>query len=70
MSDRQRWAAAADMLTGARKRDGAGDDALPDDGQVDDFVAAVSRVCGAAPSTSVAEAGAGVYVTEGSRFNP
>lgn len=71
MTSKQRFAAAADMLVGARKADGvAGGDALPDDPVIDRFVAAVSDVCSAAPTWSVAETGASVYATDRIRFGP
>lgn len=67
MTDDQQWVAAADMLTGARSADG-GDD-LPSDSLVDEFQAGVTEAC-VIPSMKLAEIGAGLYLTERTRFRP
>lgn len=70
MTAEQRWAAAADMLTGARSKDGSDD--LPPDELVDTFEAGVTTVC-STPSMdtlNLAEVGATLYLTERARFAP
>lgn len=68
LTDRQQWAASADMLTGARNR-GDGGTGLPSDALVDEFQGGVTTAC-AVPSMSLAEVGAGLYLTERERFRP
>ncbi len=68
MTADQRWAAAADMLTGARNK-GDGGQGLPPDSMVDEFMGGVTRAC-VIPEMSLAEVGAGLYLTERARFRP
>jgi hypothetical protein len=68
MTRRQQWVAAADMLTSARNK-GDGGQGLPHDYLVDAFVAGIDTVC-VVPEMSLAEAGAGLYLTERDRFRP
>jgi hypothetical protein len=68
MSDAQQWAAAADMLTGARNK-GDGGDGLPPDDLVDEFQDGVTNAC-VIDSHNVAEIGAALYLTERARFRP
>lgn len=71
MTDKQQWAAAADMLAGARDK-GDGGTGVPDDDLVTDFRDGVTNVCGAPAdvSESIAEVAAGLYLTERDRFAP
>ena len=68
MTRRQQWVAAADMLTSARNK-GDGGQGLPHDYLVDAFVAGIDTVC-VVPDMSLAEAGAGLYLTERDRVRP
>ncbi len=68
MTADQRWAAAADMLTGARNK-GDGGQGVPPDSLVDEFMGGTTRAC-VVPDMSLAEVGAGLYVTERARFRP
>lgn len=68
MSAEQRLAAAADMLTGARNK-GDGGTGLPPDSLIRTFELGVTTAC-VIPSASVAEVGAGLYLTERARFRP
>lgn len=69
MTDGQRWAAAADMLTAARVK-GDGGDGMPSDSLVDDFRDDVGDACSAEGQVSVAEVGAMVYLVGRSTFAP
>jgi hypothetical protein len=68
MSSDQRFAAAADMLTGARNK-GDGGTGLPPDSMIEEFEAGIDNVC-VEPTMSLTGAGAGLYLTERSRFRP
>jgi hypothetical protein len=61
MTGQQRFAAAADMLTGARN-EGDGGTGLPPDSLILSFQSDVSEACTAQGSGSVAEVGASVYL--------
>ena len=67
MSPSQKFAASADMLAGARNK-GDGGTGLPSDSLINEFTSGVSTVC-IVPTMSLAEAGAGLYLTE-PRFRP
>jgi hypothetical protein len=71
MTDKQQWAAAADMLTGARNK-GDGGTSVPGDDLVTEFQGGVTNVCEepVAAAESVAEVGAGLYSTERDTFAP
>lgn len=68
MTDAQQWAAAADMLTGARNK-GDGGQGVPPDSLVNEFQDGITTAC-AVPSLSLAETGASLYLTERARFQP
>lgn len=72
MTDRQRFAAAADMLTGARNK-GDGGSGLPPDSLIVRFQTDVSQGC-SVPATadqlSVADAGAAVYLLGRDSYKP
>lgn len=68
MSPQQRFAAAADMLTGARNK-GDGGDGLPSDDLINEFKAGVDNAC-VEPTAKLAEIGAALYLTERSTFRP
>lgn len=67
MSGRQKWAAAADMLTAARNK-GDGGTGLPGDSLITEFQGAVTTAC-VVPTMSITEVGVGIYLTE-PRFRP
>lgn len=68
MSDAQKFAGAADMLTGARNN-GDGGSGLPADSLIEEFQGGVTTAC-VIPTANVAEIGAGVYLTERETFRP
>ncbi|MCS5496296.1 hypothetical protein NY547_03465 [Cnuibacter physcomitrellae] len=68
MTAAQQFAAAADMLTGARNK-GDGGEGLPPDSMISDFQSGVTTAC-VVPSMSLAEVGAGLYLTERDRYRP
>ena len=68
MSSSQQFAAAADMLTGARNR-GDGGVGLPPDSLIDDFRQGVTTAC-VIDTMSLADVGAGLYLTDRDRFRP
>lgn len=68
MDDHQRWAAAADMLAGARNK-GDGGEGLPVDALVDEFEAGISTAC-VEPTMSLTDVSVGLYLTERERFRP
>jgi hypothetical protein len=68
MTTDQRWTAAADMLTGARNK-GDGGQGVPPDSLVDEFMGGITTAC-VVPDMSLAEVGAGLYLTERARFRP
>lgn len=68
MSDGQRFAAAADMLAGARNN-GDGGSGLPNDSLIGQFQGGVTTAC-VVPSANIAEIGAGLYLTERETFRP
>jgi hypothetical protein len=69
MAPQQRSAAAADMLTGARNK-GDGGEGLPPDRLIDEFESGLDTVCTAEATMSLADAGAGLYLTDRARFRP
>lgn len=66
MTDQQRWAMAADMLTGARTK-GDGISAMPSDALVTTFRDGLSYVC-VDDNLTMTDMGAGLYQTERERF--
>lgn len=68
MSPGQRFAASADMLTGARNK-GDGGTGVPEDDLIDEFAAGVDSTCDAGAS-SLAEAGALTYLADRSHYRP
>ncbi|MET8658164.1 hypothetical protein [Streptomyces griseus] len=62
MTQRQRWVLAADMLTGARKADGA--NTLPADADVDRFQQGMATACEAEATTKTTEIGATLYALD------
>lgn len=67
MTSQQRFAAAADMLTGARNK-GDGGRGLPPDSLISEFEAGVTNVC-VEPTMTITDAAVGLYLTE-DRFKP
>jgi hypothetical protein len=68
MAPAQRFAAAADMLTGARNK-GDGGTRLPPDSLISTFQSGVTNAC-AIDTMSITDVGAGLYLTERQRFRP
>jgi hypothetical protein len=68
MSEEQQFAAAADMLAGARNR-GDGGTGLPDDSLIEQFQGGVTTAC-VEPTANVAEIGAVLYLSERAIFSP
>lgn len=63
----QRWAAAADMLTGARSRDGAKE--MPSDELVTTFMGGIDTAC-VVETMTITDVAVGLYLTERARFEP
>jgi hypothetical protein len=70
MTAQQRFAGAADMLTGARSKDGGS--GLPPDAMIERFAGDVTEGCsaGAAATMTVADAAVGVYVVGRRQYGP
>lgn len=68
MTEKQRWATAADMLSGAQSKDDPNAD-MPGDDLIDTFEAGLANAC-VIDSANMAEMGATLYLTERSRFRP
>ena len=68
MTDAQQFAAAADMLTGARNS-GDGGSGLPDDSLIKQFQGGVTTAC-VIPTAIITGIGADLYVTERGTFSP
>lgn len=68
MSSQQQFAAAADMLTGARNK-GDGGSGLPPDALISDFQAGVTNVC-VIPTMTLTDAAVGLYLTDRDRYKP
>jgi hypothetical protein len=69
MTPQQRYAAAADMLTGARNK-GDGGQGLPPAPLIRTFMADVSEGCSATDDWSVAEVGASIYLIGRDLYRP
>lgn len=67
MNAHQRWAAAADMLVGARNKDGGTD--MPSDELVTEFLGELDQGC-AVDTMSIAEAGAMTYLMNRAEYQP
>ncbi|MCD2461963.1 hypothetical protein MBT42_00120 [Streptomyces sp. MBT42] len=67
LDDHQRWVLAADMLSGARKVDGATD--LPEDTEVERFRQDMTTACGAEATAKTTEVGATLYMLD-STYKP
>ena len=68
MSPAQQFAAAADMLTGARNK-GDGGTGLPPDSLIDEFEQGIGTAC-VIPTENIASIAAALYLTERSTFSP
>lgn len=68
MSSQQRFAAAADMLTGARNK-GDGGSGLPADDLIRQFESGLDNAC-VIPTATLAETAAALYLTDRERFRP
>lgn len=68
MSEQQRWTMAADMLVNAQQVDDSDAD-LPKDALISEFEAGLNTAC-VIDTMSMAEVGAGLYITEQDRFRP
>jgi hypothetical protein len=66
MNDHQRWAMAADMLTGARNT--REDSGLPSDAMITEFEGGLRTAC-VIGSMTMTDVGVGLYMTE-PRFHP
>ncbi|WP_432114030.1 hypothetical protein [Streptomyces sp. S1] len=62
LDDHQQWVLAADMLSGARKVDGATD--LPEDTDVDRFQQDMATACQAEATSKTTEVGATLYMLD------
>lgn len=62
MDDHQRWVLAADMLSGARKTDGATD--LPADSDVDRFQQDIATACEPIATAKTTEIGVSIYLMD------
>ena len=69
MSPAQRWAAAADMLTGARNK-GDGGTGLPPDFLITRFEDDVPEGCSVIGTISVAVVGASIYLIGRAQYRP
>ena len=69
MSSAQQWAAAADMLTGARNK-GDGGVGLPPDVLITQFAHDVTVGCSAVGTVTVAETGASIYLIGRAKYQP
>lgn len=69
MTSQQQWAAAADMLTAARNKDGEKSRMPPDD-LITKFQGGVGNACSATSTSNIAEIGAVLYLTERLTFRP
>lgn len=69
MTPQQRFAAAADMLAGARDT-GDGGTGVPPDSLIDQFKAAVDGACEAQPTMALTEAAVGVYLNDRATYRP
>jgi hypothetical protein len=71
MTEHQKFVAAADMLTGARNK-GDGGTGLPPESLITEFESGITNVCQSSKlsSQSLADIGAGLYLTERDRFGP
>ena len=68
MSEQQRWAGAADMLSSARSKDGG--KSLPADDLISAFMRSVSDTCGVVPTESVAAIGGTEYLINRDIWRP
>lgn len=68
MTPEQQFAAAADMLTGARNK-GDGGSGLPPDSLIDEFEQGVGTAC-VIPTEDIASIAAVLYLTERDTFQP
>lgn len=68
MTAPQRWAAAADMLTGARNK-GDGGTGLPSDALVTTFMGGIGTAC-VVETMTITDVAVGLYMTERARFQP
>lgn len=67
MTEKQKFVAAADLLTQARSNDGGS--GLPPDSMTATFASGITTVC-VVPTMTMPDAAAGLYVTERKRFAP
>jgi hypothetical protein len=68
MTARQQFAASADMLASARVKGDGG--AMPTNALILAFESGLKNACPVVPGLALAEAGAGLYLTERARFAP
>ncbi len=68
MSEPQRFAAAADMLVGARSRDGSR--TLPDDSVITSFQGDIGEACTASRPLAITEVAATIYVIGKAQYGP
>jgi len=68
MTAHQRWAAAADMLAGARNK-GDGGTGLPSDQLVTEFVGGIDTAC-VEPTMTITDMAVGLYLSDRARFQP
>lgn len=62
MDDQQRFVASADMLVGARTKDGI--DRLPEDAQVEQMEGDITTVCTAEPTATITELAVAIYLAD------
>lgn len=68
MTSAQQFAAAADMLSSARDKGDGGTGVAPD-ALISDFESGITNVC-VEPTMTLTDAGAGLYLTERTRYRP
>jgi hypothetical protein len=68
MSTQQRFAASADMLTGARSRDGGS--GVPPDALVYTFMRAIDKPCKLVPTDDIVDVAVAEYLTDRAIFRP
>jgi hypothetical protein len=69
MTDSQQWAAAADILTGARKKWDGGED-LPADSLITRFQRDITEACSVDDDHQLPEIAVGMYLIGRDRYSP
>ena len=69
MTDTQQWVAAADLLTGARKK-WDGDEDLPADSLITRFQRNITEACSVDDDQQLPEIAVGAYLIDRDRYSP